>query len=44
MADEAKKGGSKGPVEQGKTVLPSSPVKNVQGENTFGGKDKEIVK
>jgi len=40
MSDE-KKGGSKGPVEQGKSVLPSSPIKNVQGENSFGGSDSK---
>lgn len=38
---DAKKGGSKGPSEQGKTSLPSSPVKNVTGDVTFGSKESK---
>ena len=37
----AKKGGVKAPVEQGKSTLPTGDIKNVQGEVSFGGKDKK---
>lgn len=36
--EDAKKGGVKGPVEQGKSVLPTGDIKNVQGDQGFGGK------